>query len=94
MAEPLKFLVIVEGANCTGLVLHDAEGRPGTLPAGFFTTRFVEALDPAEAGRSALEVVRHEIVAMGATCSLAVSEVRRDDRAYDLHAPGRGFTWF
>jgi hypothetical protein len=90
--ELFKFLVMVEGVDCSGLAFNSAEGI--VRPVGFFTTRFVQATGTEQAGHFALEIVQHEIASMGGSCSLSVSKIRRDDRAYDLHAPGKGFTWY
>ena len=93
-----KFAVRVGGENYRiGIVKRKwFRDRYQWKNAGFSTTRFVEAETANEAIEKVFEVVRSELKEMGRTTkdsTLELEGVREDEEAFDLYAPGKGFTF-
>jgi hypothetical protein len=91
-----KYAVRVEGTGWRAPVRQPSETVSPTT--GFSATRFVEALNEADAMKLVLSLVRGELAQFdldgSETCRLTVDEVREDPAAFDRFAPGEGFTWF
>ncbi len=89
-----KFRVMLEGENLW--VRLDRE--PQHL--GFFTTRFVEAADPDEAARRAVDLVRGDLRdrllnAPDDSPRVVVDEIVEVARfPSDVELPGHGYTWY
>ena len=89
-----KYRVRLEGQN----IWLQSEGKPELL--GFFTTRYVEATDPVDAERRAIELVQvnlQEIVLNQPNDPPAfyVEEVVELVRfPSDIEPPGAGYTWY
>lgn len=97
-----KYAVLLEGKGCLLRTQENLMGifqRPRVKPMGFFTTRFVEAQTPQEAGKLAIELVRQEVATVLANepndvWQLFIDEVWEDIEQFDLRAPGAGCTWY
>ena len=92
-----KYLVRVEGHGCR-IRIRSADGSIATT-SGFLTTRFVEAPGPQEAQQRAFALIQMDLATLDAdgsldTCRLSADEIREDPRAFDVYAPGAGFTWY
>jgi hypothetical protein len=65
--------------------------------AGFYTTRFVEAESADEAFEKVLKIVKIETETDGRATersTLKAAEIEEDEEAFDLYAPGGGFTFY
>jgi selenophosphate synthetase-related protein len=93
-----KFVVQIGGENFRIRVVRRNwfRDRYHWVNTGLSTTRFVEAETATEAIERVLEVVRKELTEMGRITedsTLELESVREDDEAFDLYAPGKGFTF-
>jgi hypothetical protein len=64
---------------------------------GFYTTRFIESETAGEAIEKALELVEKELVEIADSTensSLILEQIQEDDEAYNLYAPGSGFSFY
>jgi hypothetical protein len=95
-----KYTVSLHGTGCR---IEVTERRFGLIrhtvlrPAGFYTTRFVEAATPEEAEAAAVTTVLDEVKGIdrsGSTPTVIAEEVREDAEGYARHAPGSGFSWY
>ena len=95
-----KYAVSLHGTGCR---IEVTERRFGLLsrtvlrPAGFYTTRFVEAATREEAAAAAVGLVLDEVKELnrsGTPPAVTAEEVREDPEGYARHAPGSGFTWY
>ncbi|NVD73359.1 hypothetical protein HUX88_22880 [Duganella sp. BJB1802] len=89
-----KYRVLVEGTN----LLMEMQGIERL---GYFTTRYVEAMDPDEASEYALDLVRNELNSTGALLNnvndppvAIVSEIEQIGSFRGIDVPGMGFTFF
>lgn len=92
-AKGHKYAVTIRGEN----FLISLDGEPTSC--GFFTTRFVEAVDPDEAELKAVDLIRRELAAQvlnDRTDSpmMYLEEIRELQSFRGLRVPGTGFTWF
>ncbi len=76
-------------------MFEDAAG-----PMGFFTTRFIEAVDEETAQMAAVDLIRQELKPilgerLAGECNPSLSLDRINEvEALPENAPGSGFTWF
>lgn len=95
-----KFRVLIHGENCliqSGKRKFLFFKQTVLAEAGFYTTRFVEAGSADEAIEKAFEIVKIEMEAKSCATersTLKVEEIQEDEEAFDLHAPGGGFTFY
>jgi len=65
---------------------------------GFFTTRFVEAINPDSAASLAISLVGEELnslsISSGPFCRIVVDEVKVIESFEGINSPGAGFTWY
>jgi hypothetical protein len=64
---------------------------------GFYTTRFVERDNANDAIAAVLGILAAELEADGRSTThsvMEVLEIQEDDDAFDLYAPGAGFTFY
>ena len=67
-----------------------------SVVAGMTTTRFIEADSANEAIDQAISIVKAELLSRGLTTetsTIGVEEIREDEAAFNLYAPGGGFTF-
>jgi hypothetical protein len=89
------FSVVIEGAHFPACVFEVSDG-----PMGFYTTRFVEAVDEKAAELAAVELIKRELKPLlGEQQVGEVNPLMSLDRISELQklpttAPGSGFTWF
>ncbi len=89
------YSVIIEGKNFPARLFKDTVG---TL--GFFTTRFVEAVDEKAAELAAVELIKQELEPLlgerrdEETNALMSLDQIREVKELPETAPGFGFTWF
>lgn len=88
-----KYRVFVEGMN----FLIEFDNKPSKY--GFYTTRFVEAIDPTDAENKAMEMLRVELINVvlnEQTDSpiMLVEEIDELQSFGDVLIPGAGFSWF
>jgi hypothetical protein len=88
-----KYKVMVEGVNF--LVEMDSEVRK----YGFFTTRFVEALDQDDAKGRVIEMLRVELKTLvqnkkSDSPMMFVEEIEELETFGKFKVPGAGFTWY
>ena len=89
------YSVVIEGAHFPARVFDVADG-----PMGFYTTRFVEAVDEHAAELAAVELIKRELKPLlGEQQVGEVNPLMSLDRISELQklpatAPGSGFTWF
>lgn len=93
-----KFVVQIGGENFRIQVVQRKwfRDRYEWRKAGLSTTRFIETETANEAIEGVLEIVRKELQEMGRITedsTLELEGVREDDEAFDLYAPGKGFTF-
>lgn len=86
----VRYKVLIEGSNCI-LNVDDVAGV-----WGFFTTRWVDALNPEDAKLKACDLARKELGAhllnsLANPPHLWVESVTEDDSAKTV---GAGFTWY
>lgn len=97
-----KYAVRLEGTGCQVRVQKRSvlSGEKSVIEAmGFYTTRFVEAVSPAEAGEKVTAMVRAELTPFLANrpdqiWSSSIDEIWEDPKGFSLYAPGSGFTWY
>lgn len=95
-----KFAVSLHGTGCRVEVTKRRWGllRQTTIrPAGFYTTRFVEAATSDEAAARAIAVVQEELKDLNhsdSPASITAEGVREDEEGFFRYAPGSGFTWY
>lgn len=89
------FMVRIEGRDFPARLSDD-----GQTCLGFFTTRFVEAKNAADAERAAVSLIRDELSDWvgppqegDAVPSMILSEIFQID-ALPTSGTGRGFTWY
>ena len=90
-----KYVVRVEGVECR-IRIQREDGTVSTT-SGFFTTRFVDAVEPRKAQRLAFALIWKELTGLDGeldTCRLSVDAIRENPAAFDEYAPGSGFTWY
>lgn len=64
---------------------------------GFYTTRFVECETANEAIEKIFEIVKTELQAIAyptKISKLTLDRIKEDEEAYNLYAPGNGFTFY
>lgn len=93
-----KFAVSVHGCGCH-VLLDDGSGNPRLRRVGFYTTRFVTAVNAEAASEEAIRLIRRELREYlknppDYPYTLEVEESREDPAAFDRYAPGAGFTWY
>ena len=92
-----KYRVMVEGVN---FLIGMEEGSSIEVGKyGFFTTRFVEALDADDAETKVIEMLRVELKTMvqnekSDSPMMFVDEMEELETFGEFEVPGRGFTWF
>lgn len=95
-----KYKVSLRGTGCwlhTGRSFRGLGRRQPPRRVGFYTTRFIEADSPEEAGRRAVESVTQEVSAYhlpDRPWSVTVEDVHEDEAGFEMHAPGAGFSWY
>ena len=95
-----KFRVEIHGSNFEIGVIKRRFLFWETLhrkPVGFYTTRFVERENANDAIAAVLEMLAAELEADGRNTThsvLELVEIQEDDAAFDLYAPGAGFTFY
>lgn len=90
-----SYAVMICGKNFPSRVSEGAKG-----PMGFYTTRFVEAIDAREAELATIDLVRVELLPLlgnrregEANPTLDLDEIR-EIATLPVGAPGAGATWF
>jgi hypothetical protein len=89
------YSVVIEGAGFPARLFASDGG-----PMGFFTTRFVEAVDAKAAESAAVELIKQELKPMlGERQAGEANPVMSLDQISEIeklpeNAPGSGFTWF
>ena len=88
-----KYNVCVEGTNFK-IEIEDAVQK-----CGFFTTRFVEAMDASSAEQQAMDFIRKEL--QGVVLNdredppvMYIDKLEEIPSFDDNEVPGTGFTWF
>ena len=64
---------------------------------GFYATRFVQAESANTARETVFEIIRNELKNVAEKTDnslLELSKIQENDEAYDLYAPGEGFTFY
>jgi putative aminopeptidase FrvX len=85
------FRCFVEGENFPGRLIGKRK------PVGFFTTRYVEASDPADAETKVVEVLRQDpklAIKIGVNPTDAIVFVTEIEKVKSPGKPNAGFTWY
>lgn len=71
--------------------------RPVMKWAGFYTTRFIETDSADQAVEQILEIIGAEVGShfeITETSQFELLSIEEDDEAFDLYAPGAGYTFY
>lgn len=95
-----KFKVLLHGQNYEMRVQEKSflfRNQSVWKIVGFYTTRFIESNSMNEAAEEIIKTIRAEL---NKTCranvnsTLEISKIQEDEDAYNLYAPGKGFTFY
>jgi hypothetical protein len=98
--QMLKFAVTLHGK---GYLLEVKERhwllltRTTKKRAGFYATRFVEALTVTDAAEKALSILEKQVSTLAEkdnNSNLFIENVEEDDESFDLYGEGSGFSWY
>ena len=95
-----KFAVCVKGENYKVATIRRKWlflKESSSINVGMITTRFIEANSANEAIDQAISMVRAELLSQGRateTSTIELEEIREDEKAFNLYAPGAGFTFY
>ena len=94
-----KFSLIVEGENLlVAITKREKFGEDVSWNlGGFYATRFIESENADEAIKQVFEMLKEELedfAKFTENSKFALSEIREDEKAFDLNAPGKGFTFY
>jgi len=96
----IKFRVHIHGKHFLVRVIRKRWFRPDELlskPAGFYTTRFVQAPNANEALDEVLKNLRDELDRDERTTGESIMElvsIGEDEDGFDQYAPGAGYTFY